>query len=645
MDILRKWAFTYLFFCTASVAVFAQENFSVSKINPILLDQANAVIRYSETSWDIVSISEAKGKERMVVTILNEEGEETYGKLMARYDKFTKVSDIAGVLYDASGTVIRKLKNADIEDYGYGTSGHEITDARVKVGGFGKKSYSYPYTVDFSYTYRDRNMMSYPRWIPAWDPKTAVESAVFKIKTPPGFVFRYKAYNGVAPVEKTRDSEGSELYTWKLANKVASSFNDAYPLPLIESTPIVLTAPEVFELQDYKGNFKSWEDMAKFYYTLNQGRDVLPATVQTDIKDLIQDARTDREKIMRIYKWIQGRSRYVSIQLGIGGWQTIDAATVASKGYGDCKGLSNLTIAALRFAGIEAYPLLIRAGDGATIKPDFPSNQFNHVIACAIAEKDTVWLECTSQTTPANFMGSFTGGRPALLVKPEGGKLVWTPGYDAGQNLRIRKTNVKLEATGDARLTVQASYAGLAQESRKNIMHSANADEQKKWLLNQINLPSLDLERFELADGNGTEPTITEKLGMNVRGAAVKTGKRLFINPVILARHFVLPTATERTNDFYLEPSDFDFTDIDSVFYELPEGYKLESPLPTADVQSKFGSLECKTIYKDNGLIGLRKLTLKGGRYPASDYVHWVDFIKKIRKADRARVVFVANQE
>jgi hypothetical protein len=32
---------------------------------------------------------------------------------------------------------------------------------------------------------------------------------------------------------------------------------------------------------------------------------------------------------------------------------------------------------------------------------------------------------------------------------------------------------------------------------------------------------------------------------------------------------------------------------------------------------------------------------LKGGRYPANEYANWIAFLKKVRKADRAQVVFI----
>ncbi|WP_233820608.1 DUF3857 and transglutaminase domain-containing protein [Dyadobacter sp. CY312] len=630
-----------IFSLTTGVSAFAQEDFNVAKINLSLSDQANAVVRISETSWEILSKSEAKRRERTVVTILNEQGEDEHAQLYVQYDKFTKIADISGNLYDATGKLVKKLRNADIEDYGYGIAGDDITDARIKVAGFGKKAYAYPYTIEYSYESRNRNMMFYPRWMPASDTETAVESAVYLIKTPAGFNFRYKEYNGAAAAGKSKDKDGADLYLWKLENRPAGNRRDSYPLPVMEASPMVLTAPAELELQEYKGNFNSWQDLSKFYYTLNAGRDVLPASTQAEIKNLVSNAKSDREKILLIYKWMQARSRYVSIQLGIGGWQTIDATAVANKGYGDCKGLTNLTLAALRYAGVTCYAALIRAGEEARIKADFPSSQFNHVIACAIAAKDTIWLECTSQTTPANFMGTFTGGRPALIVMPEGGKLVMTPDYKEHHNVRTRRTDIKLDANGDGQLSVQTSYTGLRQESRKSIMHSGNKDEQKKWLVNQINLPSLDLERFELSDGNGAEPSVIEKLSIKVRNCATKSGTRLFIKPNILSTYYELPGITERTTDFYLPPADYDFTDLDSVSYIIPDGFKPESTMPSATITSIFGSMESSAVYTKNTLLCARKLILKGGRYPASEYANWIAFLKKVRKADRAQAVFI----
>jgi hypothetical protein len=627
-----------------SIPARAQSEFAISKIKSELLTDANAVVRRDETSWDIVSKSEARFRSRTVVTIFNEKGENEHGGLRVGYDKFTKISDISGNLYDAEGKLLKKLKNSDIEDYGYGTSGDNITDARVKLADFGKKAYPYPYTIEYSYETRDKNMMFYPRWMPVTSQGSAVEKAVYRIKAPSGFAFRYQGYNGAPEVVKSKDSDGSDLYQWSIQDHPANKKVDFFPLPLIERTPMVMAAPAGFEIQDYQGSFTSWADLSKFYHTLNAGRDVLPPATITEIKNVIKDAPNDRAKVARIYKWMQARSRYVSIQLGIGGWQTIDASTVAGKGYGDCKALTNFTLAALRSADITCYPALIRAGEEERIKSDFPSSQFNHVIACAITGKDTIWLECTSQTAAPNFLGSFTGGRDALLVMPEGGKLVRTPDYKASGNIRNSRSVVNLKESGDGEIEVNVRYAGLQQESRKSILHNATKEEQKNWLLNHINLPSLDLKHFELAEEKEAEPSITEKLRLEVRNCATKAGTRLFVKPSLLSRPFELPTTTERTTDFYLPLSDYNFTDLDTMSYTIPANYKLETTLPATQLSSVFGTYELKTVMENNKLICARKVVVNGGRYDSKDFPAWVDFLKKIRKADRAQVVFVESK-
>ncbi|MCF0072125.1 DUF3857 domain-containing transglutaminase family protein [Dyadobacter sp. CY261] len=626
------------------LSVMGQADYSVAKINPALVKDADAVLRVDEVFWDIKSQAEAVRKTRLVVTIFNENGEEHYGTLGVGYDKFTKVIDISGTLYDENGKQVKKLKNADIEDYSNGIAGDDISDSRAKRASFGKKSYQYPYTIEYVQEVRTRNMMFYPNWTPEPEEGCAVEYSVFKIKTPAGFEFRYKEYNGAPAVKKSKDADGADIYEWISKDYVRPKTSDLYPLPGYDRTPMVEVAPADFEVQDYKGNFRTWEDFSRFYYTLNAGRDVLPANVQEEVKALVKDADTDREKIERIYKWMQGRSRYVSIQLGIGGWQTIDAATVARTGYGDCKALTNFTLAALKVAGVPACAALIRAGKEALIRPDFPMSRFNHVIACAFAGKDTVWLECTSPTTKPNFMGSFTGGRPALLVLPTGGKLVATPDYKAPQNVRRSVSSVKLNETGDGEIESRAVYTGLQHEPRISILQQASKEEQKKWLVSHINLPSMDLQGFELTEGQDKEPSVTEKLTLNVRNCATKTGTRLFVKPSLLSRSFGFPATSERTTDFYLPVSEYNFTDLDTVSYAVPANYKLETTLPAFQIASAFGNYELKTTFENNRLICTRKVVMNGGRYESKDFAAWVDFLKKIRKADRAQVVFVENK-
>src|SRR5574342_1196313 len=103
----------------------------------------------------------------------------------------------------------------------------------------------------------------------------------------------------------------------------------------------------------------SWQDFGKFIYALKQGRDELPPEIKQKVHELTDGIADTKEKINVLYGYMQKNTRYVSIQLGIGGWQPFDAKYVAKKGYGDCKALSNYMYSILKEAGIKSYYAVI----------------------------------------------------------------------------------------------------------------------------------------------------------------------------------------------------------------------------------------------------------------------------------------------
>ena len=68
------------------------------------------------------------------------------------------------------------------------------------------------------------------------------------------------------------------------------------------------------------------------------------------------------EKAKIVYRYVQDNTRYISVQVGIGGIQPIAAIEVDELKYGDCKGLTNYTQALLDIAGVESFYTIVQAG-------------------------------------------------------------------------------------------------------------------------------------------------------------------------------------------------------------------------------------------------------------------------------------------
>ncbi|HEY8954541.1 DUF3857 domain-containing protein [Chitinophaga sp.] len=600
-----------------------------------LKKNAHLVKRIDEQTVKVNDLTDIRLVSHTVVTVLDEAGAEEVG-LEAYYDKLREIRSVSGALYDADGKLLKRLKQSEIRDVSAVGDGSLMSDARAKLHNFYYNVY--PYTVEYSIEMRFSTM----NWIPDWQPQdnisTAVEKSRLTIIFPENYELRYRSYCYEGkPV--TTSEKGSKALTWEV-NQLAPLRHEDYPVELYQRTPSVFLAPTDFEMGRYKGKMTTWKDFGNFIYQLNEGRDVLPDNIKAKVHELTDGISNRHEKIRVLYKFLQQNNRYISIQLGIGGWQTFDATSVAANGYGDCKALSNYMMALLKEAGIRSNCVLVKAGrDEHTLPEDFPSSQFNHVILCVPDAKDTTWLECTSNTVPAGYLGYFTDNRPVLLVDAQDSKLIHTPVYGMDCNEQLRHVNAVIDSTGNIDIKATTVYSGLQQDHLHDMLHSLSREKQLQVLRKGLNLSSYDINDYNCTELETPIPSIEEKLGIKGNNYATVTGKRMFLVPNILTRGGVkLEADIPRKSDIKF---DFAYRDVDSVTITLPAGYKPESlPAPVA-LTAKFGSYSAVVSIKGNTLSYIRKVESKAGTFPAADYPELVKFYATMLRSDRSKLVLV----
>lgn len=637
VNVLASALFSFSLFAKNHPTPSGDSNYSIDNIPKELLKDANAIVRMDYTSFELRSKRSATVTRKYAITILNKNAD-SYAQFREYYDDFIKIKSIKGVIYDKNGKVIKKIKKKEINDVSAVSGGTLISDSRMKY--IEVLQNNYPFTVEFEFKKEFSGILSYPRWIPVGGYKMAVEQSTYIAKIPNKLGMRYKVKN-FSSEPKITSEDDSKIYTWFMENFQAID-SEPFGPNYRNFLPMVYLSPNKFEYDGYSGNMETWESFGKWLKGLELGRDELKKETVKKIKKLVEGAESDEAKVRIIYEHLQSKTRYISIQLGIGGWQPFKAEDVDKNGYGDCKALSNYTHAMLKVVGIKSYNASIGAGRGhPSFDSDFPSMGFaNHQILCVPLENDTIWLECTSQDSPFGFMGSFTDDRNALLYTEEGGKIVRTTRYPQEVNTQDRVAKVKIDTKGNARANIVTKYRGLQYE---NVQYQfrRNEKEQKEELFENLDIPNMEIENFKYSQVKDRIPEATEEINLEIKNYASVSGKRIFIPFNILnKRKRTPPKVKNRKTEVVINTA---FIDTDEIVYEVPSYFEVEHLPESVSFDSDFGSYAVTVTKEGNKITYARTMKLNKNIYPAERYGDLLKFYKKIVRADKMKMVILGE--
>jgi len=644
----RNGAWAALVLATACMTAIAghsprrdagDNRYDIRNIPPALREGASAVVRERETTFNVTDEESATETVRKVVTVFKAEGR-GYGVLSLHYDRFNKIKDLDGAILDQHGEEIRTMGGDDIKDESAIAGFTLYEDARVKKVHLYHDTY--PYTVVFSYRIAYDGYINWPSWHaqPSDDP---VEHSRFEVIVPSTGKLRYWLSDSAAKPLVTVPEKGRTSYVWEARN-LPSLSEDQMGEDIELRTTVVLVAPGRFKIDDYPGDMASWQGLARWAGSLYKGRDVLPEASAKDVHAAVAGARTAREKIDTLYRYMQARTRYVSVDLGIGGWQPFEARFVHEKGYGDCKALSNYMVALLREAGIAAYPVLIDAGGRRSdVVESFPSNEFNHVIVCVPEGKDSVWLECTSEVDPPGFLGPSTENRPALLLTPDGGALVHTPASRAQDNRCLWSGRVEIAPAGSAHATLLNVRTGDQSEHARYEMLNASPREQEDWLLGEIEVAGTVLHGHTEEGLRSPAARLSIAVTADVSTLATHSGTRIFFQPNLTDRSFTPPRDVQgRRSPARLS---YPYLDTDSLLYIIPKGFACEAMPPPVTLQTPFAMFATAVVARgDTAVLYTRTLEMSQAEIPAAHYNDLAAFYRAVARADKAQVVLAKRE-
>lgn len=607
----------------------------IANENNDLTKGANVIIENYDVELILKDQEKAILKVNVKKQILNENGDK-HAVFFEYYDKFKKIKSFKGKIYNVLNTETGSIKYKDLIDRSLISNYSLYEDNRVKY--YQPILKKYPYYIEYSYEIEYNGTFYLPIWQPINSSHLSVKHASLKIVQEKYNPIRYKLIQIEEP--KVESKEDMLIYKWEIEN-IKAREKESLRLPYSLTSPTIYIAPNNFSIDGYSGSMKSWEEFGKWRYELIKTQNNLPEEAITEIKNLVKEKSNKLEIVKLVYEYMQNRTRYVSIQEGIGGWQPIDAEIVHRLGYGDCKALTNYTKALLNAVGIESYYAVVRAGlkESDLIK-DFPSNQFNHAILCVPIQTDTIWLECTSQSSPFGYLGDFTGNKHALLVTKSGGKIVKTTEYSKKHNLQNRKVLVDIKEDGSADAIINTKYEGFQYENVSSYVKKSKS-EQKEFLLKKLKIDNFEVNYFNFTEDKNIMPIAYDSINLTIKEYANLSSSRMFFDLNILNKNTYVPQKSiERISPIKFS---YPYKDIDSIEFSIPENYSIEYVPDSYSIKNIFGEYKIDFIVKGTKIVVCRELSLNKGIFPSESYNDLISFYEVITKNDKAKCVLKLN--
>ena len=394
-----------------------------------------------------------------------------------------------------------------------------------------------------------------------------------------------------------------------------------------------------------------WGDIATWYSGLAKGRYALTPQIEQALAKTVAASKTLDDSIRAVHRWVAQDYRYVSLSLGIAGFQPHHPSEVFANSYGDCKDKATFFVALMNRMGVTAYPVLLSAYGG--VLRTLPSgHQFDHMIAAVDRNGKRTYVDLTADIVPYGSLPPREQGEFGLVVHPDGtSEEITFPSEPSAAN----KAEVHLVGSLSPDGLFAGKWTRLASGAQQYAMRGSMSKSTKPdsteraratlALANAIFDGSAG-DSLQLFDGRdlSAEPKISVLI-RHGKAASDAGGTEILTIPL---RSYAVPSVISALEARGARKAPIDVekvwgphTEIEDLKLTLPAGWKAKLP-PSDTATSVFGTYVSEYTQNGQELRISRRLTGAEGVQPASKYEELLAWMKKM-SADDAKYVILEH--
>lgn len=471
-----------------------------------------------------------------------------------------------------------------------------------------------------------------------------VKEQVFEFRVPSWLTVDFKKINFENCKAEISENKKGDYTTYIFKIKDLEAYTTEYlRIGRAFTDPHIIIQIGAYEIKGEKfSGFTNTGDVYKWNYRLYQMAGNEKDKISSQVAKIIQDKKTDLEKIRAIYYWVQDNIRYIAFEDGYSGYIPASAQEVLAKKYGDCKGMANLLTEMLKQQGFDASFAWV-----GTRHIPYPQSMpalcvNNHAICVLNYSGKTYFLDGTESYVPFGENAFRIQGKEVMVAKGDKYEIMTVPVTDIAENKIYTKADFTLT---DAKLTgkVKVELTG----NQRTMFHQAYQDlptkEKQKFLndfleFNNSNLQASNIKTSNLADREA-KVVIEGDVDFSNTVAAINNEKYAAIDffPKTLERFI----PDEKRKEGYDLDISAKFTDEISLTIQ-PDKKFIDKP---ENLELKSDGYEFRGIYtiENNKLTLKKELQLKKSIIPKGEFPEWTKFIESIRDFNRYLVSITAR--
>lgn len=605
---------------------------SLPNVPKDFFENTNKVILDRTENNEILSQSTLKQRFSEINWILNEKGLNDLD-LSIVYDKFSKLKNLEFKIYNSKGELVKTYKEKDFTDSSLADGFSVLTDNRIK--NLNPSYFDYPCYTKFDYEIDEENTISIPSFMPLQSSEERVVQASYQLTYPKGFSIKKTEKN--LTDYKIVAEENQNSISYKVSNIIAPEYEELN-VRYSNILPLVRFSNNIFSLGNVKGKADNWNEFGVWYYdNFLKGLDQLPESTVAKMKDLTKNAKSDVEKAQIVFEYMQNNTRYISVQVGLGGWKPFPAKDVDKLGYGDCKALTNYTKSLLESVGVKSYYTIIHASDRIRdIDENNISLQGNHVLLTLPTNNGNLFLECTSQKIPFGYLGSSTENRKALVVKQDGAYFVDT--HPTKEDKNVLKANFVVDLTNLQKVKTKVNFENKG--SFYNNIYSLDSNDKKeinKYVKNVFSgLKDVNIVDYKFTNDKG-EYVFNEQIDLESAFVGTKMGNdyMISVNSLFTVAYPVKKYKNRKTGFSITRGKTVNL----QTEYVLPNDMQVDFIPESKTVESKFGKHILKINKTNEKIVIEENFILKSGDYPKEDYSSYEKFIADVVQSNNSKLI------